>query len=194
MSVQETWGEALDVLWGHLGSGDTVLSQVMRYGLVLLLLAGAAWQIKSGHDMMVELEDPVPLFAPPVNTIGEQGRVEELLRVFDGVMTLRTGGKDTVTIMEATHRQPYRPNVGETAASDLVPVAEALPPLMTVRSIMILEDRRAAVMDIETEGTGIIVTEGMKFDKGHGKILKISKDRVVVVWMRKRMEIVIDPR
>ena len=85
MSVQETWGEALDVLWGHLGSGDTVLSQVMRYGLVLLLLAGAAWQVKSGHDMMVELEDPVPLFAPPVNTIGEQGRVEELLRVFDGL-------------------------------------------------------------------------------------------------------------
>ncbi len=194
MSAQETWGEAFDALWGRLGSGETTLSQVMRYGLILALLAGAAWQIKSGYDTILEMDDPLPMAPLPVNIIGEQGRVEDLVRVFDGVMALRLGGKETATLMEATHRQPYRPNVSDVVVNQSVPVPEALPPLMTVRSIMILENRKAAVMDIETDGTGIIVTEGTKFDNGHGRILKIAKNKVVVVWMRKRMEISIDPQ
>ena len=194
MSAQETWGEAFDALWERLGTGETSLSRVMRYGLVFVLLAGAAWQMKSGHETLTELETPLVSVPLPVNIIGERGRVEELLRIFDGVMTLRLAGKDTVALMEATHRQPYRTTISDVAASVSAPMVEALPPIMSVRSIMILENRKAAVMDIETDGNGVIVTEGMKFDQGHGRILKIAKNKVVVAWMGTRMEIPIDPQ
>lgn len=192
MAIQESWGEAFDSVWDRLGGGEGLLSKLMRYGLIMLLLAGVGWQGKSGYDTVQDLENSVPLPSLPVDIAAEQGRIDDLRKNIDAVMTLRNASAQSVAIMTATNRQPYRANVGETAAAETYSAPEALPPVMTVRSIMILGEKRAAVMDIETDGTGIIVVEGTKFAGGDGRILKIGPNKVVAVWLRKRLEIPLD--
>jgi len=67
-----------------------------------------------------------------------------------------------------------------------------LPPYMEVRAIMILDGKPMALMYIEGEGDGLIVSTGYKFDNGKGKVVSITPTKVVVLWAGTKMELGMD--
>ena len=132
----------------------------------------------------------------PVNVKEEESRIEKEEREFRQIMLYRKHSREYAGVILAISREPYRADLPQKTSgtpSTYVPpetvAPEILPPYMTVRAVFIVGNRRTALMDIENEGSGIILEEGNSFGGGLGKVLNISQKGVVVRWSKSKITI-----
>ncbi len=128
----------------------------------------------------------------PVDIAAEETRLQETDRDFRQIMLYRKHSREYARVILAISREPYKADVpksgpASSTSSAAAMVPEILPPYMTVRAIFIVGNKRTALMDIESEGGGIVVEEGHSFGGGLGKVLKISGNGVVVQWSREKI-------
>ncbi|HOO64883.1 MAG TPA: hypothetical protein PK364_13350 [Synergistaceae bacterium] len=189
--LQESQG-----IWGWLRGGRPV--QKLSLFLLLLFLLGAA--VVQGYYFYLLYEgksvvSPSPK-VPPVNIAKEEARLQQEDKDFRQMMLYRKHSREYAGVILAISREPYRADLpaksgsssSGSSAQDLM-VPEILPPYMTVRAIFIVGNEKTALMDIESEGAGIIVKEGHSFGGGLGRVLKISGNGVVVRWFKGKITI-----
>lgn len=76
---------------------------------------------------------------------------------------------------------PVVPPVGPGGVP-VTPPPEVQPPMVTVKAIMILGERAAAVADIEGDGQAVILRVGSSFDGGRGRVVSISTSGIRFRW------------
>lgn len=206
LSGGETFGEASSGIWEWLGE-EGGLRKLLKYGLLISLVAGTGLSIKGAYDaFQVEKTTlPLPPTPPTIDVVAEQRRMSEMSKTFASAMSVRRNSTQYVALLEAANRQPYKPIASEifdaNLSTDAIPsrypseafaAPEIIPPVMNIRSVFIFGNKRAAVLDIESDGDGVVVLEGQKFGNGEGKVVKIGDKKVVVVWSGKRIELTMD--
>ncbi|WP_281746373.1 hypothetical protein [Thermanaerovibrio acidaminovorans] len=108
-------------------------------------------------------------------------------------MEMRMSSLETAQLASASAGNPFRrpaaaievPPMVPSIGPDGVPVApppEVQPPMVTVRAVMILGSKAAAVADIEGDGQAVILRVGSSFDGGRGKVLNISTSGLRFRW------------
>ncbi|MCX7828697.1 MAG: hypothetical protein N2315_05750 [Thermanaerothrix sp.] len=109
-------------------------------------------------------------------------------------MELRRSSLQTAQLATASGINPFnKPPMAvevpplETApalpgGSPIAPPPEVQPPMVTVKAIMILGDKAAAVADIEGDGQAVILRVGSSFDGGRGRVVSISTSGVRFRW------------
>ena len=70
-----------------------------------------------------------------------------------------------------------------------MPPPEVIPPIMFVKALMTVNGETTAIMDIEGEGTGIVVRPGYRFGGTKGRVVSVSANGVRVVWSGKRLDL-----
>ncbi|MCF7936504.1 MAG: hypothetical protein K9L28_09195 [Synergistales bacterium] len=189
-----SWGEALDELRNWL-MGPSRLQRISRWGLLLLLLYGIFLQGK-GFWMAVESgRGSLGQDMPNVGAIEEARQVRSTGELYARAMKARSRSNEVVALAVAANRRPWQPVVGAPEPTTPEPrqvVTEVVPPLMKIKALMIMEGRRVAVMDIEGEGSGVVVTRGSEFGGGLGRVLAIKENKVVVRWEDRRIDVTLE--
>jgi hypothetical protein len=179
-------------LWGWL-RGDRSVQRVVLLGVFLLVIGATVLQGYYFYLLYSARRANPPLRRDlPVNIAAEETRLQQTDRDFRQIMLYRKHSREYARVILAISREPYKADLPKqsTPSSRSIPetqVPEILPPYMTVRAIFIVGNRRTALMDIESEGGGIIVEEGHSFGGGLGKVLMISGNGVVVQWSREKI-------
>ena len=179
-------------LWGWL-RGDPSLRKLALLCAFLFVMGATVLQgyyfylLYGGRKAGVSLRGDLP-----VNIAAEETRLQETDREFRQIMLYRKHSREYARVILAISREPYKADLPKQSSgtSRSVPeayVPEILPPYMTVRAIFIVGSKKTALMDIESEGGGIIVEEGHSFGGGLGKVLKISGNGVVIQWSREKI-------
>jgi len=208
ISGGETFQEASSGIWEWLGE-EGLFRKILKYGLLLSLAAGTGLSFKGAYDahQVEKTTLPLPPTPPTIDVPSEQRRLTDMSKTFSSAMSVRRNSTQYVALLEAANRQPYKPmerpmDEALTGEEGVIPSRypteiiaappEIIPPIMSIRSIFIFGNKRAAVMDIESDGDGVVVLEGQKFGQGEGKVVKIVDKKVVVVWSGKKIELSID--
>ncbi len=179
-------------LWGWL-RGDRSLQKVVLFGVFLLVIGATVLQgyyfylLYSGRRANPPLRRDLP-----VNIAAEETRLQQTDREFRQIMLYRKHSREYARVILAISREPYKADLPKQSSAASRSASEAyvpeiLPPYMTVRAIFIVGNKKTALMDIESEGGGIIVEEGHSFGGGLGKVLKISGSGVVIQWSREKI-------
>lgn len=197
----ESWKDTLSSLWqGLLYGGGS--ARFLRILLAVLLLASIGWSIYLYRQIITISRIP-PVEAPLLKPAAEQDqKYVELAKGFEEVAQVRTGNREATYMASALGRyafnEPPMPVVQEAVAKEAAQRGKApslaveqvyLPPYMEVRAIMILDKRPMALMNIEGEGDGLIVSPGYRFGDGRGRVVSITQTKVVVLWAGTSMEL-----
>ncbi len=192
----EDFGQGSPGMWEWL-RGSRPLQRVALLSLFLFLLGGIGGQAYYLYRLYDRGgENSLPSKDRPVNVEEEESRIQKEEREFRQIMLYRKHSREYAGVILAISREPYRADLPQkisgTVAANVPPEAalpEILPPYMTVRAVFIVGNRKTALMDIENEGSGIILEEGNSFGGGLGKILAISQKGVVVRWSKSKITI-----
>lgn len=201
--MDETWKDALSSAWNGLLYGGGAM-RLLRIVLALVLLLSIGWSVYLYKEIItVSRISPVDI-VPSKGSPGQEKAYPDLMNGFEEITQARLANTDSAQFASALGRYafgkpviPAKPKPaepvaqGKTKTSAPVPVEEDLPmpPFMEVRAIMILNDRSMALMNIEGEGDGLIVSPGYRFGKGMGKVLSIEPAKVVVLWRGTRIDL-----
>ena len=199
----ETWKDAFASLWNGLlyGRGS---QRFLRILLALLLVLSIGWSIYL-YRQMIALSQITPLETPPIKRgVEEEKKFAEMAKGFEEIVQARSTSGEFVYIASTLDRYPFNepPMPVEFVELAKVAVKEGevspsyeevyLPPYMEVRAVMVLDGKPMALMYIEGEGDGLIVSPGYKFDNGKGKVVSITPTKVVVLWAGTKMELGMD--
>ena len=199
----ETWKDAFASLWNGLlyGRGS---QRFLRILLALLLVLSIGWSIYL-YRQMIALSQITPLETPPIKRgVEEEKKFAEMAKGFEEIVQARSTSGEFVYIASTLDRYPFNEppmpvvlaELAKTAVreGEVSPAYEEvyLPPYMEVRAVMILDGKPMALMYIEGEGDGLIVSPGYKFDNGKGKVVSITPTKVVVLWAGTKMELGMD--
>jgi len=197
----ESWRDALSSLWhGLLYGGGS--ARFLRILLAVLLVASIGWSVYL-YRQIITISRISPVEAPLPKPAAEQDqKYAELAKGFEEIAQVRTGNKEATYMASALGRyafnEPPMPVVQEALAKVAAQKGKApsmaieqvyLPPYMEVRAIMILNKKPMALMNIEGEGDGVIVSPGYKFGGGRGRVVSITQTKVVVLWAGTSMEL-----
>ncbi|MFA6691914.1 MAG: hypothetical protein WCR98_08045, partial [Saccharofermentanales bacterium] len=200
MGVGETWKDAFASLWNGLlyGRGS---QRFLRILLALLLVLSIGWSIYL-YRQMIALSQITPLETPPIKRgVEEEKKFAEMAKGFEEIVQARSTSGEFVYIASTLDRYPFNEPPMPAVLAELAKTAARegevslayeevyLPPYMEVRAVMVLDGKPMALMYIEGEGDGLIVSPGYKFDNGKGKVVSITPTKVVVLWAGTKMEL-----
>jgi len=201
--VNEGWRESFVSLWKSLLYEKGAM-RFLRILIALLFILSIVWSMYLYRQIAI-LSAVIPVEAPEIKLKAEEGdnyanTVEELERI---IMDRSKKG-ELAHVASTLERCPFEEPVltsYQLSYSDVPSEDEKsyplqaelyLPPYMEVRAIMILDGKPMALMYIEGEGDGLIVSTGYKFDNGKGKVVSITPTKVVVLWAGTKMELGMD--
>ena len=192
----EDFGQGSPGMWEWL-RGSRPLQRATLFLLFLFLLGGIGGQAYYLYRLYDRGgANSLPPRDRPVNVREEESRIQKEEREFRQIMLYRKHSREYAGVILAISREPYRADLPQKTTGTLaanvpqeVGIPEILPPYMTVRAVFIVGNRKTALMDIENEGSGIIVEEGNSFGGGLGKILAISQKGVVLRWSKSKITI-----
>jgi hypothetical protein len=125
--------------------------------------------------------------------IKEQQQVEATETLYTNVSRISSMAMQTATEAQLHARYPVAPTVTLLPQASFqntngtAPPPEPDPPTLTVLAIMITEEGRVAVVDIDGEENGKIVRQGTKFSDGDATITKIDAKGVTFRWKKKNI-------
>jgi len=199
--VRGAWKDDLYSLWQELlyeGEG----MRFLRILLAICFVAGIGWSIYLYKQIvwpsrLTFIEIPIAKSAIEL----DQKHVD-LVKGFEEIADIRSinlGMADLAsTLTRHAFSEPPMPVVQEAVVKEAAQRDKApslaveqvyLPPHMEVRAIMILDKRPMALMNIEGEGDGLIVSPGYRFGDGRGRVVSITQTKVVVLWAGTSMEL-----
>jgi len=201
--VNEGWRESFVSLWKSLLYEKGAI-RFLRILIALLFILSIVWSMYL-YKQIATLSAVTPVEASEVKLKAEEGdnyanTVEELERI----IMVRSKKGELAHVASTLERCPFEEPVltsYQLSYSDVPSEDEKsyplqaelyLPPYMEVRAIMILDGKPMALMYIEGEGDGLIVSTGYKFDNGKGKVVSITPTKVVVLWAGTKMELGMD--
>lgn len=192
MAGQEGWFAAAGELWDDLIHSDKV-PRLMRVFIVLLLLAGTIWSgflLKQMVELVRETTRPEVPRSRQVDT--EMERLDGVVESFRSAVMAR-GGSAQLSVLAATiSRKPFVPPPPpqaepDAAREEAVELVEP-PPFVQVRAILVKGRDAVAVLDIEGEGSGIVMKKGGTFGNGKGRVVRITAEKVVFTWAGQSIE------
>ncbi len=201
--MNEGWRESFVSLWKSLLYEKGAI-RFLRILIALLFILSIVWSMYL-YKQIATLSAVTPVEASEVKLKAEEGdnyanTVEELERI----IMVRSKKGELAHVASTLERCPFEEPVltsYQLSYSDVPSEDEKsyplqaelyLPPYMEVRAIMILDGKPMALMYIEGEGDGLIVSTGYKFDNGKGKVVSITPTKVVVLWAGTKMELGMD--
>jgi len=201
--VNEGWRESFVSLWKSLLYEKGAMS-FLRILIALLFILSIVWSMYL-YRQIATLSAVTPVEAPEVKLKAEEGdnyanTVEELERI----IMVRSKKGELAHVASTLERYPFEEPVltsyqssysnfpSEDEKSYPLQAELYLPPYMEVRAIMILDKRPMALMNIEGEGDGLIVSPGYRFGDGRGRVVSITQTKVVVLWAGTKMELGMD--
>jgi len=201
--VNEGWRESFVSLWKSLLYEKGAM-RFLRILIALLFILSIVWTMYLYRQIAI-LSAVSPVEAPEIKLKKEEGdnyanTVEELERI----TMIRSKKGELAHVASTLERYPfeapvltsYQPsysNVPSEYEKSYPLQAELyLPPYMEVRAIMILDKRPMALMNIEGEGDGLVVSPGYRFGDGRGRVVSITQTKVVVLWAGTKMELGMD--
>ncbi len=201
--MNEGWRESFVSLWKSLLYEKGAMS-FLRILIALLFILSIVWSMYL-YRQIATLSAVTPVEAPEVKLKAEEGdnyanTVEELERI----IMVRSKKGELAHVASTLERYPFEEPVltsyqssysnfpSEDEKSYPLQAELYLPPYMEVRAIMILDKRPMALMNIEGEGDGLIVSPGYRFGDGRGRVVSITQTKVVVLWAGTKMELGMD--
>lgn len=201
--MDETWKDAFASLWNGLLYERGSL-RFLRILLALLLVLSIGWSIYL-YRQMIALSQITPLETPPIKRGVEEGKkFTEMIKGFEDIVQTRSTSGEFLYIASTLDRYPFNEPPMPVELTELAKVAVKegevlpsyeevyLPPYMEVRAIMILDGKPMALMYIEGEGDGLIVSPGYRFGDGRGRVVSITPTKVVVLWAGTKIELGMD--
>ncbi|MDY9920224.1 MAG: hypothetical protein U2P59_00145 [Synergistota bacterium] len=153
---------------------------------LLILLAGTFYSMKnfiwlnniSEETTIGELKAPVAN-QPPKSNVDIEGLEDK----YDVYLRSRNFSGQLVMLAEAVGRYPIA-NASSLFAEKAVEEYELpeIPPVLTIKALVILDGVGVAALDIEGERPGQIVRKGYVFGGGKGKITSIDAGGVSWKW------------
>jgi hypothetical protein len=195
MAAQDGWFATAGELWDDLIHSDKI-PRLVRVLIVLLFLVGTLW---SGYllKQMVELvrEEKVPKVPSNGKVNEEITRLKGVVESFESAVLARSGSTQLSVLAATISRKPFIPPPppqaepsAEDAAARAGREAAEPPPFVEVRAILVKGQDAVAVVDIEGEGSGIVVKKGATFGNGKGRVVRITAEKVVFTWAGQRVE------
>ena len=120
-------------------------------------------------------------------------------------LELRSRSSQTAQLAETAGRRPFDGAVASVLPTPAIPAdpawvnqppeptPEPLPPLVTLKAVMVMGNRTAAVADIEGEGTALILREGTRFGGGQGQVVRISASGLRIRWRGRISDVSLQP-
>ena len=174
--------------------------------VVVILALASGWsfmqfttiqQIVSGE---YEKMPPLPPVVMDENAMKEKDDVAQTEKQLSSVEEAKRQAMMSAQLAESTGVFPIAKAetlLGATALQPLSPtgevVLEELPPAVTVRAIMSLNNVTLATVDIENEEPGKIIRVGSTFDGGRGVITSIKTGGIKYRWKKKTHEVQLNP-
>jgi len=200
----ETPKDDLYSLWQGLLYGGGGM-RFLRIILTIFLVISIGWSIYLYKRIVFIAHLPYMEVSLAQPVIGQDQKYENLVEGFEKIVHVRSikiGMTNLASKLDryafnepAIHRmQAALREVDGQREKTISSVVEqvSLPPYMEVRGIMILDKRPMAVMDIEGEGNGVIVSPGYKFRGGKGRVVDITQTMVMILWAGRHMELALD--
>lgn len=201
--MNEGWRESFVFLWKSLLYEKGAM-RFLRILIALLFILSIVWSMYL-YRQIATLSAVTPVEAPEVKLKAEEGdnyanTFEELERI----IMVRSKKGELAHVASTLERCPFEEPVltsYQLSYSDVPSEDEKtyplqaelyLPPYMEVRAIMILDGKPMALMYIEGEGDGLVVSPGYRFGDGRGRVVSITQTKVVVLWAGTKMELGID--
>lgn len=201
--MNEGWRESFVSLWKSLLYEKGTM-RFLRILIALLFILSIVWSMYLYRQIAI-LSAVTPVEAPEIKLKAEEGdnyanTVEELERI----IMVRSKKGELAHVASTLERYPfeepaltsYLPSSSNVLSEDeksyTLQAELYLPPYMEVRAVMILDGKAMALMYIEGEGDGLIVSPGYKFGSGKGRVVSISQTKVVVLWAGTKMELGMD--
>ncbi|MFP4482468.1 MAG: hypothetical protein ACLFN0_06710 [Thermovirgaceae bacterium] len=195
MAAQDGWFATAGELWDDLVHSDKVPS-LFRVLIVLLLLAATIW---SGYLLkeMVELvrEEKVPQVPASGKVDEEIARLDGVVESFESAVLARSGSTQLSVLAATISRKPFVPppppqeeSSAEDAEAQAAREPAEPPPYVEVRAILVKGQDAVAVINVEGEGSGIVVKKGATFGNGKGRVVRITAEKVVFTWAGQNVE------
>jgi hypothetical protein len=196
MDEKAGWGVVIREFWKNLANGEGGF-RWLRLVITTLFFAGAIW---SGYvfKQLVEMSRPRNLPIPPSGNAPAQDRIrlDAMISQFRAsVETRKTSTLISGRILDETN-EPFMQARKKTDSVNVLlkdqakmPPPEVIPPIMFVKALMTVNGESTAIMDIEGEGTGIVVRAGYRFGGSKGRVVSVSAGGVKIVWSGKRLEL-----
>jgi hypothetical protein len=196
MDEKAGWGVVIREFWKNLANGEGGF-RWLRLVVTTLFFAGAVW---SGYvfKQLVEMSRPRNLPIPPSGNAPaqDQSRLDAMIAQFRASVEARkTSTLISGRILDETN-EPFMQARKKTDSVNVLlkdqtkmPPPEVIPPIMFVKALMTVNGESTAIMDIEGEGTGIVVRAGHRFGGAKGRVVSVSANGVKIVWSGKRLEL-----
>ncbi len=196
MDEKAGWGVVIREFWKNLANGEGGF-RWLRLVVTTLFFAGAVW---SGYvfKQLVEMSRPRNLPIPPSGNAPaqDQSRLDAMIAQFRASVEARkTSTLISGRILDETN-EPFMQARKKTDSVNVLlkdqakmPPPEVIPPIMFVKALMTVNGESTAIMDIEGEGTGIVVRAGYRFGGSKGRVVSVSANGVKIVWSGKRLEL-----
>ena len=170
----------------------------LRFGLFLLLFALVGLEAGVLRELWrLKAEEPRVLRGNPAAE--EMKAFQERLPQQRAFLEHRGRSLQTAQLAEAVGRRPYDGGVTVPLPAPEIPPEpawanqppppppEPLPPMITLKAVMVLGNKAAAVADIEGEAPARILRVGTEFGSGQGRVVRITPEGVRIKW-RSRIE------
>lgn len=195
MDERAGWGTVIREFWKNLANGEGGY-RWLRLVVTTLFFAGAVW---SGYvfKQLVDMSRPRSLPVPPSTNAAalDEKRLNDMIAQFRASLEARkTSTLISGRIVDET-KEPFLQARSRTDSVNVLlkdqklPPPEVIPPIMFVKALMTVNGETTAIMDIEGEGTGIVVRPGYRFGGTKGRVMSVSANGVRVVWSGKRLDL-----
>ncbi len=132
-------------------------------------------------------------------SLAEKG-IKELAGRIKKIDAYVNSGYELVKVAEITRREPFLPFISQEeklmpytkkgkeseAVYKVEQPVEVIPPPMEVKGVFLSGGSEFVVLDF-ADKRGLLLKQGDKFDNGNGKVLKITDDKVILLWMGKKI-------
>ena len=111
-----------------------------------------------------------------------RGKAEEINTKMDNYIKYSRDSKQLLALAAAVGKSPLAPLQAISSAEMAVP---DMPPSISIKALVIMENGRAVTLDIDGEVPGQIMRVGSVFGNGRGKVTGIDSKGVNWTWLMK---------